>query len=228
VQVIEVPPDDTVSATPDGEPATVETTVAGQNAGVTFEGRQGQRVSFLLSGMTFGDTCCDALVGLRLPGGNQIGDRFVGGPEAFVDVQRLPASGTYALVVDPAGTNTGKATVEVLHVPPDDVASASPNGDSVTVETTVPGQNAAVRFEAAEGQRVSFLLAGMTFGDSCCDALIRLLGPDGAVVPGFEQFVGGEEATLTSPRLPIAGQFMLAIDPAGTSTGRATVAARAA
>jgi len=169
-----VAPDATASIVSGGAPATVALTTPGQHAVVTFAGSAGQRISL---GISFGG--CGFVSILRPDGSPLVYSPVICGGSTFIDPQVLPASGTYLIVLDPAGT-TGTATLTLYNVPPDMTASIIPGGPPVTVTTTTPGQKAIVTFAGSAGQRVSLK---MSFGTGMTDAcnLIYLLNPNGTL-----------------------------------------------
>ncbi|HET9324583.1 MAG TPA: S8 family peptidase [Gaiellaceae bacterium] len=213
----DVPPDWTGSTSPGGQPLTVTTgPVPGQNALLSFSGLAGQRVSLRVSGSTIGtSTCCGARV--SIPG--LVGQTLFGTNGVFVDTKVLPADGTYSIVVDPSGTETGSATVTLFDVPPDTSASADPDGAPVTVPAgSVPGQNAVVRFQGTAGQRVAVKASGVTIGTStCCSFKLSIAGV------GSPLTLGRNGGLLDTVRLPSSGEYSLLVDPQGMDGGSATL-----
>ena len=218
VTLHDVPGDVTASIVPGGAPVTVTTFSAGQNALVSFTGAAGQRVSLALADASFGSsTCCGARVSVLEPGGaTLVAAMSFGTSGGFVDTVTLPADGTYTILLDPQGTATGSVTLTLYDVPADASAAATPGGAAVTVTTSTPGQNAAVTFSGAVGQRVS-----VKIGPTCCITRIRVLAPGGAVVFGPTSFGagGGFVDTLS---LLADGTYTVELDPSGQSVGGVT------
>jgi hypothetical protein len=203
--------DVTGTIAPDGAPVTVATTVAGQNARVNFAGAAGQRVSLALSAV-----CCNTRVTILRPDGRTLASTSVGTFGGFLDTTTLPSTGTYTILVDPQGSGTGSVTLTLYDVPADAVATIAPSGPPVTVETTVPGQNAAVAFAGASGQRVSVLVSS-----ACCATRITLLRSNGATLASTTAgMFGGFLDTIT---LPTSGTYTIAVDPQGSGTGSVTL-----
>src|SRR5207248_10769630 len=65
---------------------------------------------------------------------------------AFLDVQTLPASGSYTILVDPSGTGTGSATLTLYDVPADVTGMVAPAAQAVSLTTPVPRHNACMTF----------------------------------------------------------------------------------
>ena len=178
----DVPADPTPSITPGGAAVTVTTTVPGQNARPTFSGTAGQRVSLQLTNVTIGtSTCCSVRVSILKPDGTTlVSPTLFGTTGGFIDVQTLPATGTYTIVVDPQSADVGSATLTLNDVPADATASITPGGAPVTVTTTVSGQNASVTFNGTASQRISLQMTGVTIGTStCCSVRMSIRKPDG-------------------------------------------------
>lgn len=169
--VQEVPPDFNGAISIDGPSSTVNITSAGQNAKLTFDGNQNQRISIHASNATIPYS----LVSVVKPdGGTLISSTWVNS-NRFFDTVALPATGKYSVLIDPENDNTGSITFRVYDVPPDAAATATIAGSAVSVSITTPGQNAKVTFASNEGQRVSFSATNSTMGW----AQVSLLKPDG-------------------------------------------------
>jgi YD repeat-containing protein len=83
----------------------------GRNATVTFSGTSGQQVNVHLTG----NTIASVTVKLLKPDGTQLAST-ISGSSSFTlwsQPQTLPATGTYTIVIDPPGANTGSITVTV-------------------------------------------------------------------------------------------------------------------
>jgi len=99
-----------------GRARTVAIDGVGQTARLTFAGREGERVSFGFAGVTIGGGGANVMSASILdPKGQQVGEtsNVLGLDDDVIEAQTLPATGTYTLVIDPDGTNTGRATVRL-------------------------------------------------------------------------------------------------------------------
>jgi hypothetical protein len=109
----DVPPDLSGTIVAGGSPVTLAIgPVPGQNARLTFYGTAVQRISLRLSGVTIGtSSCCSTKVSITRPDGSYlVVPTFVGTMGGTLTAQ-LPVTGTYGIVVDPQGTNTGGITL---------------------------------------------------------------------------------------------------------------------
>ena len=207
----DVPVDAAGTIVPGGAPATVSTTVPGQNAGVTFNAVSNQKVS-----VKVGPGCCATRVSIIKPNGAVLVAAMtmsVGG--GFIDTVAIPTTGTYTILVDLQGPATGDVTLTLYDVPAD-VTGTIAFGVPRTITTTVPGQNASLTFTGSAGQVVSLVMAG-----GCCTTRISLLKPNGTLLvsPGSFGAAGG---FLDATTLPNNGTYTIAIDPQGAATGALT------
>src|SRR5215213_7729795 len=197
----------------DGSPVTVTTTLAGQNAKVTFSGTEGQRVSLDISGVTIPGT----YVYLLNPDGAQLSYVYSGTGGAFMDTQTLPTTGTYTIFVDPSNTYTGSATLRLFTVPADAAGAITPGGAPVTVTAAAPGHNPRLTFSGAYGQRVSINLTGSTINGT----YVTLLRPDGTQQANI--YMGMGASFMDTQALSMPGTYTILVDPQGANTGVVTV-----
>ncbi|HEU4841294.1 MAG TPA: S8 family serine peptidase, partial [Ilumatobacteraceae bacterium] len=205
----DVPADQTSPATLGGPPVTVANAVPGQNARATFAGVAGRTVSVGLA-----STYQGAKVTVLAPDGTALGPVTYLYAKSFVEPLVLPATGTYTLLVDPQAAATGSATATLHDVPADTAAATTPNGPTVTVATTVPGQGARVVFDGTAATRVSVRVSGVTMAG----ARVSLRAPDGTTLVA-PVYVGAAGGFLEPTTLPASGSYRLAVDPAAEATG---------
>ena len=116
LSLYDVPPDvtDTITA---GSPLRVTIGTPGQNARVAFAGTAGQEVSLRLTDVTIGSIVSGTTVSLLRPDGTTLASAIVGTNGGFLDGRTLAVTGTYTVLVDPAGANTGGLTLALEEVP---------------------------------------------------------------------------------------------------------------
>lgn len=214
----DVPADISGVIAPNGSPVTITTTVPGQNGLLNFDGTAGQRVSLQMTNSSFGGNCVYARI--LDPTNTSVAFQCLTSSNNFLEPVSLPLTGSYTLVLDPAGVTTGSATFTLYDVPADVTSPITPGGSSVTVTLTAPGQNALLTFTGAIGQRVSALINSSTI-TNCSTVEFRLLKPGG----GFTSVGGGvcAGAFLQPQTLTEDGTYTLLINPSSTNTGQATV-----
>lgn len=209
----DVPPDVTATASPGGPSVAVTVTTPGQDAHVTFAGVAGARVGVRVSNVS-----ANTYVSLLAPDGSSLARNvLVGAAGGFLDTETLPATGTYELLVDPAGATTGSVTLTVYDVPQDASFTGTVGGPPVQIGVTVPGQNARFSFAGAAGGRVSLVLSSVTVSSS----YVSVLRPDGTThVPQTLVGVTGRTFTL---ELTHTGTYVVVVDPRAAATGNMTV-----
>jgi hypothetical protein len=209
-----VPSDFSGTITPGGS-SSVPTTIPGQNGALTFSGTSGQRISLKGTGGTFGAN--GESVSILKPDGSALATPVFMYATGFIDVKTLPTTGTYTIVVDPYGTSTGSLTLTLYDVPSDFSGTITPGESSVTVPTTVPGQNGALTFSGTSGQRISLQAASGTFASG---EYVNILKPDGSSLVNPYMYATGFIDVKT---LPSTGTYTIAVDPDSTSTGSLTL-----
>jgi hypothetical protein len=143
--------------------------------------------------------------------------------DAFFGPWALPEAGSYKVVFDPNGAQTGSGTVELFSVPADVAGTIVPGGSAETVTIAAPGQNARLSFAGEQGQRVSLLLSSVTLGSSpCCGAKVSVKNPDGSTLIAPTS-VGTTGGFLDRTVLPADGEYKVVVNPVGDATGDLTL-----
>jgi YD repeat-containing protein len=174
---------------------------------VVFDATAGQRLALSASGGS-----AVFYVYMNDPYGRVAGSAAVGYNEVLIGPTRAPVNSTYTVLVDPAWTYTGSATLRLYDVPPDVSGTIVAGGAPVPFAATVPGQNGRWTFTGTSGQRVSATVAGSTISSMYLSAL----NPDGTILEGPAGFIDGVT-------LPATGTYSLFADPLGVATGSATI-----
>lgn len=195
-----------------GPSVNVQLPTPGQNARLTFDGTAGQRVS--ANGVSSLSGCWN--YGIYKPDGTQLANVFNCGSSSLVEPQVLPVTGTYTLVIDPSGAVVGQTTANLYEVI-DATGSITPNGASVPVTLSTPGQTARLTFDGTVGQRIA--VNGTSTFNGCWTLL--LLKPDGSTLTST--FGCGSAIFIDPQSLPVAGTYTVVVDPSGAATGSATI-----
>jgi YD repeat-containing protein len=210
--------DVTGTIAPGGPAVTIATTIAGQDARLTFSGTAGQRVSLLVSSVSNPSA---TVILVKPDGSNQASIGISSGTGTFfMDTQSLATTGTYQIRVQHSGTNVGSETLQLFDVPADVTGAITP-GTPVTATTTTPGQNALYTFSGVAGQQVSVNISSSTY-TGCNAVVVSILKPDGTTL-GSAGLCNTSTGFIDSLTLPTAGAYTLLINPQGTATGNATV-----
>jgi hypothetical protein len=129
-----------------------------------------------------------------------------------VDARLLPSSGTYSIVVDPTGANTGSATLALYDVPADVVGELVAGAPALTVAITTPGQNARLTFQGTAGRRISLVLSSVSIASS----QVTILRPNGSTLAAVLVSPTGRTLTLD---LNATGTYVVLLDPRVAATG---------
>ena len=200
---------------PQGSAVAVDIKRVGQNAYYTFSGQSGQTVSVQLSDVTIRS----GLISILKPDGMPLGKptSFVHGG-AMIPGRVLPTSGTYAILIDPDLSYTGKAKL-ALYNAPELTGSIMIDQVTATPTLTVPGQRARYAFDGTAGQRINLGITGV----SILSSTVSILRPDGtkweATTIGPS---GGSLDPLTA--LPETGTYSIIVEPVSNYTGSMTIA----
>jgi hypothetical protein len=202
----------TGTITLDGASVPLSLTKAGQTARYTFTGTSGQWLSLGMTAVTIPSST----VTLLKPDGTTLVSTFVGTAGGGVDPPTtLPATGTYTIVIDPSGVNTGNITLTLMSY-----LSGTLNLDGTATTTTITpiGRNALYTFSGMVGQWVSLGLTGVTITSSA----VTLWKPDGTQLASTS--VGTSGGSLDAPTaLPTTGTYTVTVNPLAQYTGNITL-----
>ena len=204
----------TGTITPGGAAVPIAISRVGQNARYTFVGTSGQTISLGLTSVSI----TNLNVSILKPDGSTLVAPAPFGPGGgAIDSQVLSASGTYAILIDPALTYTGSATL-TLYNTLDVTGTITIDGATVTPTLTVPGQRARYTFTGTAGQWVNLGLTAVTISSST----VSLLKPDGTTLVSNSISTSGGSLDPTTA-LPTTGTYTIVVDPSGLATGNMTL-----
>jgi RHS repeat-associated protein len=209
-----------------GKPFTIST--GGKIALLVLDGTAGQRISVQMTNSTISTGACTTLNGtlaLLKPDGSQLSATGLCAASTFLEPVTLPSDGTYTVLVDPAGTKTGSATITAFSVV-DVTGTISPGGAGVPVSITTPGQAARLTFTGTANQRVSLQMTNSTISTGACTPLngtLAILKPDGSTL-GAADFCAAS-TFLDAVTLPSDGTYTELVDPYAAKTASATITA---
>ncbi len=195
----------------DGTATTLTIPRAGQRGRLTFSGTAGQRLSLAYTSVTTG---WPTVISVLKPDGSGLSSAWTAGDGVQV-LPVLPSTGTYSILVDPGGSNTGSAT---FWLSTEVTGSISVGGSSASVTLSRPGQRARLTFSGTASQRVSMVLTGSAFPFW---GWVSVLRPDesglGGTGPSNGNFMNPVTLATTS------SGYAVYVDPSGTATGSVTV-----
>ncbi|MGY3149341.1 hypothetical protein ACVWYQ_006340 [Bradyrhizobium sp. USDA 3397] len=212
ITLVDVPPDVTGTISTGGSPVSLTTTTAGQNASLTFAGVANERISLVTQVSGFS---CWAWAVVQPSGATSHYSAPCGSGSFFTDTLVLPVAGTYRIILDPAGPNTGTATFRLYDVPPDLTGTLAIGGGAVPMTTTAPGQNMSLTFSGSANQNIS--LTTQASGFSCWD--MKVLQPGGTTQFYSNQTCGSGTFFTDVLTLPASGTYTILINPSSFQTG---------
>lgn len=199
---------------PHGSAVVANINRVGQKARYTFSGESGQTVSLQLSEVTIRS----GYVSIVAPDGSLLGKpiSFVSGGGAggaTIPGQVLPASGTYAVLIESDLSYTGRFKL-ALYNAPELTGTIMIDQGVVTPTLTVPGQRARYTFNGTEGQRVNLGFTGVSIPMTT----VAILKPDGS---RWESTTVGPSGGSLDPltALPETGTYSIAVEPVSNFTG---------
>ncbi|HEU4890868.1 MAG TPA: carboxypeptidase regulatory-like domain-containing protein [Vicinamibacterales bacterium] len=228
--LVDVLPDPVATIAADGQPVTIETSRAGQNAKLTFQGTAGQKISLLgtqgMSGQV--SLTCDVNVTILGPDMSPVtGATACMEDSGFIDpasmpAAGLPAAGTYTILVDPAQYATGSLTLR-LYTVTDFAGTIAPDGSPVTVPLAPPGRNATLTFSGTALQWVSLVATGISGQIALtCDVNVSILKPNNAGTLVSPTCVEGN-GFIDAVQLPTTGTYTIVVDPTSYVSGDLTM-----
>jgi YD repeat-containing protein len=221
---------------PTGTPVAISTTVAGQDARLSFNNSTvGQRIFVTTTSVSNPF----AYMWLVTPTGAIQGTytQIVNSPSGqtfYMDTQTLSATGTYQLWIQHTGTNIGGETLQINSVAADftgtlTVPAAGATGTAIRVPSAgnlAAGQNASLTFSATAGQQLSFNVTGSTIGSAYTDCLVSVIGPSPSTTPITNGYCGvpnGNSDWIDTVTIPTSGTYTFVIDPQKASTGTVSI-----
>jgi YD repeat-containing protein len=202
----------TGTITLDGASVPLSLTKAGRTARYTFSGTSGQWVSLGLTAVTIPNST----VTLLKPDGTSLASTSMGTTGGGLEPPNtLPTTGTYTIVVDPVGTNTGNLTLKLMSYLS---GTLNLNGTATVSTLSIIGQNARYTFTGTAGQWVSVGFTSVTI----TSVTVSLLKPDGTYLTGVTVGTGGGSLDLSSA-LPTTGTYTVTVNPAVQYTGNITL-----
>jgi len=206
-----------------GVPVSVSVNIPGQNPRWVFNGTAGQRISLNITDSNLPMACpwCQAAyVSIYKPDGQVfVQGTWANASGTFIDVQTLPVSGTYTLLLDPQGASTGRATIGLYNIPSDDQGPITADGTPVLANITIPGQKILRSFAGTQNQVVSLQALNSAFG--CGTGTIAILRPDNTTLSSINYC--NSQQFLEPVTLPENGTYRVMVDGSGASLGQATL-----
>lgn len=192
----------------------------GKRGMVVFQGIAGQNLGLGISGLALSPATGSNLNATvyRPDGQTGVCDFNSTAPGGSCDLQNLPASGTYAIVLNPGNAS---ATFS-LTLSSDVLATLQPNGSPQVFSTLRPGQNARLRFAGVAGSNYTVMASGSTFASSFSASFLR---PDNTYFAGLG-IQNGQTTRYQMRNLSTTGDHTVFLSPSGADTGSVTLSLR--
>lgn len=139
---------------------------------------------------------------------------------ASVDLEELPATGTYTILIDPLSTYTGSFKITVSGELSGNII---PHGSAVVANINRTGQKARYTFSGESGQTVSLQLSEVTIRSG----YVSLVAPDGSLLGKPISFVSGGGvggAVIPGQVLPASGIYAVLVESDLSYTGKLKLA----
>ncbi len=183
----------------------------GQKAKYSVSGTAGEEVSLKVS--EFASFSKSVYLTWFNPEGKSMKEAGYTG-NGFMESLVLPATGTYTLVVNPYGLNTGSLKLTAYSAVTGSITPTS-GGESKTVTTNGPGQNAKITFSGKSSEEVSVVLSESTIKSGH----VAIENPEGSVVGEEKSFGSSGETTVGPVSLSSTGTYTIFIKPEGEYSG---------
>jgi len=175
----------------------------GQDIKLTFSGTTGQQVSLGISGSNLNNP----VISILNPDGSTLSSTTVIFSSSFIDVQTLPATGTYTAFVD-TGSAGGSITLQ-LYDATNENGPISVGGAPVTSNVNL-GQDVFLTFNGTAGQQVSLGISGSSLNDP----VVSILKPDGSTLASTTVIFSS--AFIDVQTLPTTGTYTVFVDTGST------------
>jgi YD repeat-containing protein len=216
----DVPPDATGTLAATGLLTPVHFSTPGQNAVLSFNGLNGQRICLRASQDV--STLIGTDVKLFAPGAYPSGTPLVSQvlkSNFFIDATTLTANGVYTILLDPQLNKTRTALLNLYDVPPDVTGTLTIGAPPVEFSIPSVGQVAMLTFNVAATQSVTVQINGNFVGGDNLTA-VSLLRSDNTVVTST---TSSSIAFALTPQTLTAGAYRVKVDPQGTNAGNVSV-----
>ena len=203
----------------DGPAADVTIANPGEGARLTFAGVAGDNLGLGVSGIALNPaTGASTSVAVYKPDGFLLASTVckATGTSCAANLENLPVTGTYAVIVQPVSGATGTQRLWLSH----DVAGTLVSGVPSSVAISRPGQNARLTFAATAGSLVALQVRGVSTNPVGQGLLVVINLPDRSMFSYVH--LTGTGQTLVVPPLPVTGTYTAFIEPEPAALAAAT------
>ena len=203
----------------DGAPADAAIANPGEGARFTFAGIAGENLGLGISGVALVPASATATtVSVYRPDAALFASFGCGvdGTRCAANLQNLPATGLYSIIVQPMNGATGTQRLWLSR----DMAGTLASGVPASVALSRPGQNARLSFTGTSGALTALQVRSVTTTPPNQGLLVLVTQPDKSTL-GYTHLTGAGQ-TLVFPPLPVSGTYSVFIEPEEAAKGAAT------
>ena len=203
----------------DAPTLTATIAVAGASARYNFIGTAGQSLGFGIANLALTNGW-DATYSVYKPDGAALTAVSCSGAigRCSNNLVKLPATGTYQVVVRPAYGGVGTFGVALST----DLVGTLAVGIAQPLTLDRPGQNARLAFAGVSGQLLRLSWSGVSIAGANLYVYAYLLHPDGSTLKGTS-FFNGATGGIDLPALPVTGTYTIFVDPVYGTAMNATL-----
>jgi hypothetical protein len=209
----------TGSIQPNGDSVSANIEQPGAIATYKFSGKAGQRVFLDVPESTLPSQCSP--LELRNPAGTLISSGCVVSGYGDIDGTLLTADGDYTIVIDPRDRTIGTVHMRLFSAA-DVTSNLAVNGAAAVADISQPGLVVRYQFNGTAGMTLSIDVTESTLPNQCSS--IHLVNQEGRVIE-YGCVINGVGG-IKDVTLPAGGVYAVLVDPAGSATGKASVALR--
>ncbi|UNP28424.1 pre-peptidase C-terminal domain-containing protein [Lysobacter gummosus] len=202
------------------EPLAVSTASAYQSKRFVFDAATGDSLGIGLSDLVTAGSTSYVLATIYRPDGSQLAYEYCYAQYGGCDLNlaSLSGSGTYSLVLAP--TSDGQRLLSLKATLSEDRVLPLSADIPASLALERRGQNGRLNFAAEAGQTYAFNVATQTSVPANREVYYTVYKPDGSVLQQGNTKIG---LTLNLPRLPVAGNYWIYVDPYYGETASAQV-----
>ncbi len=203
----------------DGAAADVAIANPGDGARLTFTGVAGENLGLGITGVALVPaSATTTTVSVFKPDATLIAwaTCTADGTPCAANLENLPATGTYTIIVQPSGGATGMQRLWLSH----DVTGSLASGAPLGLALARPGQNARLTFTGTAGELLALQVRAVATSPSGQGLFVLVRQPSNSSL--VFAHLSGAGQMLVTPALPVTGTYTVFIEPESAAKGAAT------
>ncbi len=203
----------------DGAPADVAIANPGAGAHLRFAGIAGENLGLGVSGVALVPAAVTVTnMAVYRPDATLLAwfSCGVDGTRCAANLENLPVTGSYSIIVQPANGATGTQRLWLSR----DVAGILASGTPAGLVLSRPGQNARLTFAGTAGSLIALQVRAVATNPPGQGIVVVVREPNKALLSSTRLTGAGQ--TLNPPPLPVTGTYTVFLEPDSTAKGAAT------